>query len=755
MRHFVRLVTLVTVLHLAARAQVNVLTGGYDNNRSNANPGETILTPGNVVPGSFGKLGSFPVDGQVYTQPLYVSGVAIPGSGTHNILFVCTQHDTVYAYDADSAASPNILWTVNFGPSVPSTTFGDYGDIAPEIGILSTPVIDLQAGVIYVVSDTLQNGTPLFQLHALNIRSGQEMSNGPVTIAGQVAGSGAASNNGVIAFDPYWHIQRPALLLLNGYVYVTFGSHGDDGPWHGWIFTYTGSDLSKAPSVLNLTPNGTGGSIWQSGRGMAADSSNNIYAITGNGDYDGVTNFSETFLRLAGAKPAIADWYTPPNWQSLSDSDFDLSGGAALIPGTHLIVGGDKAGNLYLVNGDSMGGGTGGTAQTFRAVQHGGIFNMAIWNRPSGAYVYIPEMNSTFKCYQEAGGSFNQSPVSVSLTSGRHPYEGMAISANGTQDGTAILWATTGDNTQATLPGTLHAYDATNLANEVWNSDMTGGSDFLGTFAKYANPTVANGKVYVSTWANSVTVYGLLPANSGGQPQPAIGGVANSASYAVNAVSPGELVSIFGSNIGPANPAGIQFDFSGNLLTLIGSTQVLFDGIPAPMIYASANQVNAVVPFEISNPTTQVQVVFSGQASPLFPMKVAPATPGVFTSDGSGSGQAAALNQDYSVNSGANPAAQGSVVTIYAEGAGQMNPSLTDGSVVAAVNLPQPLLQVSVLVNGQPAQVLYAGGAPGFVAGVLQVNFQLPDGTPSGPAVPVTLQVGKAASKQSLTIAVQ
>lgn len=749
------LITVVIALPLALSGQVNILTANGSNDRANANLNEAKLTPGNVAPGSFGKLGSFPVDGQVYSQPLYMSGIAIPGKGTHNILFVCTQHDTVFAYDADSAAAPQLLWQVNLGTSVPSTTFGDFGDVAPEIGILSTPVIDASTGVIYVVADTLQNGAPVFQLHALDIHSGQEMLNGPVAVAGQVAGSGAASKDGVIAFDPFWHLQRPGLLLLNGHVYFTFGSHGDDGPWHGWIFTYNGSDLSKAPAVLNLTPNGSGGSIWQSGRGLAADSSGNIYGITGNGDYDGLTNFSESFLKLSGTTPAIIDWSTPANWQDLSSGDFDLSGGPALIPGTHMIVGGDKGGTLYLINGDSMGGGVNGVEQTLRAVQNGGIFNLAIWTRPDGAFVYVPELNSTFKCYQIAGGTINQTPVSVSTTGGTDPYEGMTISANGTQDGTAILWATTGDNTQVTLPGTLHAYDASNLANEVWNSGMTGGSDTLGTFAKFVSPTVANGNVYVPTWANAVVVYGLLPSNTGGGPMPAIGGVANSGSYSVNAVSPGELVTIFGTNIGPAIPAGSQVDFAGNVLTLIGGTQVLFDGIPAPMIYASQGQVNAVAPFEVTAPTTQVQVVYNGQTSAAFPMPVAAATPGVFTSDGTGAGQIAALNQDNGINTPANPAAQGTVMTMYAEGAGQLTPAPQDGSVITADNLPQPVLQVTVLVNGQPATVLYSGGAPGFVAGVLQVNFQLPVGIPSGSSVPIVLQVGRFATKQSLSIAVQ
>ncbi|HWC97384.1 MAG TPA: hypothetical protein VG456_11555 [Candidatus Sulfopaludibacter sp.] len=753
MRQLLRVISSVIVCGVALTAQ-NVVTGNYGNERTNANLSETILATGNVVPGSFGKLGSFPVDGQVYAQPLYLSGVAVSGHGSHNLLFVCTQHNSVYAYDADSAASPNLLWTVNLGPSVPSSTFGDYGSIAPEIGILSTPTLDAQQGVLYVVADTLQNGGPQFQLHALDIQTGQEMRNGPVTISGQVAGSGAGSANGVLAFDPFWHIQRPGLLLLNGMVTMTFGSHDDDGPWHGWVFTYDGSDLSKSPSVWNTTANGVGGAIWQSGRGLAADSSN-IYAITGNGDYDGAANFSETFVKLTGSAPALTDWYTPPNFKDLSDADFDLAAGAAIMPGTHTVIGGDKAGHLYLIDGANMGHGTSGSAQIIQAVPSGGIFNFAIWNRQDSAYVYVPELNSSFKAYQVAGGAFNPTPVSATTSGGTDPYEGLAISANGSTDGTGILWATTGDNTQPLLPGTLHAYDAGNLSNEIWNSDMSGGNDFLGTFAKFVSPTVVNGNVYVPTWSNAVVVYGLLPAGTGGQPQPAIGGVANSASFAVNAVSPGELVSIFGNNVGPAIPAGIQFDFSGSVVTLIGGTQVLFDGVAAPMIYASNGQVNAVVPFGLTGSTTQVQVVYNGLASPAFPMTVLPATPAAFTQDGSGAGQAAALNQDYSPNSSDNPAVQGSVVTIYAEGAGQMNPPGQDGSVVSASNLPQTVLPVTVTVGGLPATVIYAGGAPGFVEGLLQVNFQLPDGAPSGPVVPVVIQVGAIASKQSITISIQ
>src|SRR5579863_3735677 len=204
-----RIAALAACLVLPAAAQVNVLTGNYDISRSNANLQESTLTPVNVAPANFGKLGSFPVDGQIYAQPLYLSGVTIPGQGVHNVLYLATQHNSVFAYDADSAASPKLLWHVSLGPSVPNTVFDDFADIAPEIGILSTPTIDPQAGLLYVVSEILQGMKPAFQLHALDITTGKEMLNGPVAITAQVPGTGSGSNAGIIAFDPYWHLQRP------------------------------------------------------------------------------------------------------------------------------------------------------------------------------------------------------------------------------------------------------------------------------------------------------------------------------------------------------------------------------------------------------------------------------------------------------------------------------------------------------------------------------------------------------------------
>jgi hypothetical protein len=365
-RNFVRRVVflsklVIPIVGFAAliSAQVNVLTANYGVERTNAYLLETQLTPHNVTPNGLGALGALPVDGEVFAQPLYVAGVSI-GAVTRNILLIATEHNSVYAYDADQFSPPILLWQVNLGPSVPASAItsdiGPYNDISPEIGILGTGVVDPVQRVLYVVAETMQSGATLFQLHALDLATGQERMNGPVTISATVRVSGPSGATDVkLAFEPSQHIQRPGLLLLNGTVSAGFGSHGDAGVWHGWLIQYSASDLTQQVGAFVTTPAGNGGAIWQSGRGPAADDAGNIYFITGNGDYDGQQNFSESFVKLSGNTLAQSDWYTPAAWQFLSEADYDLSAGPAIIPGTHMLVGGDKSGNLYLVNGDSMG----------------------------------------------------------------------------------------------------------------------------------------------------------------------------------------------------------------------------------------------------------------------------------------------------------------------------------------------------------------------------------------------------------------
>ena len=502
-------ISLLVLCTLVSHAQVNILTANGDNNRDNANLQETQLSPAIVSSSTFGKLGVLPVDGQVYSQPLYVSGLAISGGGTRNVVFVTTMHNSVFAFDADAMSPISILWQVNLGTSVPVSVLygGGWSDIANEAGILSTGVIDLQRGVLYVVADVLENGAPVFYLHALDLATGAERLNGPVAMTASVSGSGAgALSDGTIPLDAMQHIQRPALLLANDSVYAAFGSHGDQDPYHGWMLSYDASDLSRQVGVYMTTPDGNAGAIWQSGRGPAADELGNIYAITGNGDYDGVRDFGESFVKVSAAGSDTLDSFAPSNWESMSDNDVDISAGPALVAGTHTVIGADKDGQLYVIDGDAMSQAGGATVI---AASAGSIFNFAVWSADGSASVYTQGEGEPVKCFQVIGNDVSPDPVSTAVNAIPYGRIGMTISANGLQAGSGILWETTGDYNYGT-PGTLHAYDASNLANELWNSDMNQARDQMPPITKFVPPTVANGKVYVPGSSNVVTVYGLF-----------------------------------------------------------------------------------------------------------------------------------------------------------------------------------------------------------------------------------------------------
>ena len=330
-----------TLVPFTLAGQVDVLTSNYNNERTSANLSETVLTAKNVNKREFGKLGAFPVDGQIYAQPLYVHRVDFPERGTRSAVFVATMHNSVYAFDADSPQSPAPLWTVNLGTPVPVSLLR-FRDIDDEVGILSTPVIDLASNTIYVVAETLDNELPVFHIHALDLSDGHEKSAGPIVIAPSVNGVGDGSQTGHIVMNPIRHLQRPGLLLLNGAVYVAFGSIRDHFPFHGWIAAYDAANLHRQVAIFNTTPDGGAGGIWQSGRGLAADADGNIYAATGNGDCDGQRNFGEAFIKLSPFL-SVVDWYAPPDWHEMSDVDSDLGSlGPVLVPGTHLLIGGDK-----------------------------------------------------------------------------------------------------------------------------------------------------------------------------------------------------------------------------------------------------------------------------------------------------------------------------------------------------------------------------------------------------------------------------
>jgi len=494
-----------------AWSQVSILTGQYDTTRASANLSETSLTTSNVNTTQFGLLFTRAVDDFMYAQPLYLPQVTIAG-GKHNVVYAATLNNSVYAFDADTAGLPAPLWQVNLGPVAPQKS----ADL-PRCGILSTPVIDPSSATMYVVALTKQSGTESFGLHALDITSGAEKFGGPVTVKASVKGTGAQSHGGVIRFNAAGLLQRPALLLFNGAVYMGFAKHRSnaDYPYHGWVLGYNAATLHQS-YVLNTTPNGSTGGVWMSGRGPVADTQGFTF-ITGDGDV-GNSDIGESFARI-GTNHSLLGLFTAPNWQTLNANDFDLgSGGPLLIPGTSLLVGGGKTGTLYLLSITSA-----GALQLMQTLQAtpgcssntssscAEIHSTAYWNR-TGAdpLFYLWASSDVLKAFSFIGGLLSASPVSQNSLTSSFPGGALAISANGSAAGTGILWAAMPTMSASTMavPGILHAYDASNVATELWNSTMNA-ADNLGDLAKFVVPVVDNGKVYMSTFSNQLAVYGL------------------------------------------------------------------------------------------------------------------------------------------------------------------------------------------------------------------------------------------------------
>ncbi len=757
--------------------QSNVVTADYDNYRTSWDQSETLLTPANVNVNSFGKLFSMPVDGMVYAQPLYVSSLSIPSAGTHNVLYAATMHNSVYAFDADNPGQ--MLWKMNLGPSVPSDAYTypsqgyTYTDIIPEIGILGTPAIDLASNTIFVVIDTVQNSQYSYVLHALDLGTGKEKSGSPVTIQGSVPGNGAASADGILTFDASMHLQRPGLLIANGQLYIAFGSHGDFGDYHGWIMNYNISTL-KQTWVFSTTPNGQGGAVWQSGRGIAIGDDGFLYAVTGNGDYDGITNWGESAIRLDPNTGKINDWFTPEEWVNLNDKDLDFgSAGPILVSGTPYIIAAGKEGYLYVMDNTQLGQLQSADAQLVSKIRFGknaapqsnieshvvqsfqptgtGTFNYAFWRTANSSYVFLRASYDVLKAFQmNSDGTFVTTPSSAGTTQHAKPFDGITVSSNGTDATTGVVWQTSTDASTQPSSGVLHAYQASNVSNELWNSGMIPLRDGYGGFVKFANPAVANGKVYVPTGTNEIVVYGALPVAA---PQ-TIASVINGASGATGPLAPGEIVEIFGNSVGPASPVAGAVSQSQILGNSLGGVQVLFNGVAAPILYAGPNQMSVVAPFEISGTkTVAIQIENGSSESPVFTNPVSTSAPALFTLDGSGAAQCSCLNQDSSVNGPSNPASPGEIVVLYGTGEGLTDPLPQDGA-VAASPYPLPNLPVKVTIGGEQAQVLFAGAAPGM-AGVLQVNAVVPADAAANLVSPVVLTVGGVSSPATVTLAVQ
>jgi Immunoglobulin I-set domain len=512
--------TVTLTVNAVQASTVNVLTYHNDLARTGQNLSEATLTTANVKSTSFGMVGTLSVDGGVDAEPLYVSNLTLAG-GVHNVVYVVTENDSVYAFDADTLAQ---LWHVSvLGANETASDNRGCGQVSPIIGITSTPVIDLSAGThgeIFVVAMSLDNNGNYHQrLHALDVTSGAETSGSPVTVQATFP-----TTNGTTTFDPKQYKDRAALLLLNGVIYTTWASHCDDGPYTGWVIGYNEKTLAQS-GVLDLTPNGSDGAIWMSGDGPAADSAGNIYLLDGNGTFDDTLNsngfpehgdYGNGFIKISTASNSlsVADYFTMFNTDSESDADQDLgSGGEILLPDLqdgqgntwHLAVGAGKDGHIYVANRDLMGKfNTNNDSAIYQEIDSNGLGG-GVWSVPAyfNNKVYYGAVSDHLRAFSIANAKLGTPASSMSATSFGYPGTTPSISANG--DGNGIVWAVENNG-----GGVLHAYDATNLGTELYNSNQAANNRDHFADNKFITPMIANGKVYVGT-PNGVAVFGLLP----------------------------------------------------------------------------------------------------------------------------------------------------------------------------------------------------------------------------------------------------
>jgi hypothetical protein len=504
-------------------APVDVTTYQYDNGRGGANQAETTLTPANVNSTTFGKLGFYSVDGLVDGQPLYLSQVAIPNKGTHNVLYVVTEGDSVYAFDADTGTT---LWQVSLlGAGETTSDTRSCSQVSPEIGITSTPVIDRSNGpngALYAVAMS-KNGSNYFQrVHALDLTTGAELFSGPVTVQATFPGKGDGSQNGTVTFDPAQYKERTGLLLSNGVLYTMWASHCDDRPYTGWILGYDALTLEQT-QVLNVTPNGNDGAIWMSGAAPAADLNGDIYFLDANGTFDTVLDgngfpasgdFGNGFLKLSTSPIlTVADYFNMKGTVDESNNDEDLGSGGAVVlldltdNGGHvhqLAVGAGKDSVIYVVDRNSMGKFSPTTDNIYQEIS--GALGGQVFSKPAvfNDTVYYGAVGDSIRAFPIANAKLATTASQTTSHTFTYPGTTPTISSNGSSS--AILWAVENTN-----PAVLHAYDATNLATELYNSNQAASSrDHFGNGNKFMVPIVVNGKVFVGT-PNGVAVFGLLP----------------------------------------------------------------------------------------------------------------------------------------------------------------------------------------------------------------------------------------------------
>ncbi len=623
-RSWVRVTAAVLLVSPSAlRAQSGVLTWHNDAARTGQNLLETILTPANVNSTSFGKLFTLSVNGKVDAQPLYVPSLAIPSQGTHNVLYVATEHDSVYAFDADTGTQ---LWKVSL-LAIGEQTSDDRGcgQVSPEIGITSTPAIDLTSGphgTIYTVAMSLDGSGNYHQrLHALDLTTGAEEFGGPKAVQATFPGTGAGSSGGISTFDPKQYKERAALLISNGIVYISFASHCDIAPYNAWVMGYNESSLAQV-SAIDLTPDGSDGSVWQAGAGPAADAGGNLYFLIANGTFDTTLtaagfpvrgDYGNAFMNLSTHSGlSVVDYFTMDNTVSESNGDVDLgSGGAILLPtltdsqGNQraLAVGAGKDGNGYVVDRNNMGKfHTASNAVFQQLALGGGVYSSPAWFNNT---LYYGAVSQPLRAFSFANGKFGASPSSHSPTSFGYPGATPSISANGSANG--IVWAA-----ENSSPAVLHAYEASNLGTELYNSNQAANSrDQFGAGNKYITPTVANGKVYVGT-TNGVGVFGLLPCT-----------------YSINMSSLSLSASAGGNEVNVTAPSGCSWSVANtsNFITVTGGASGTGNGVVSFTVPANlgTSRTGALVIAGHQFTVTQASnTATSGQAFyPLTPCRIA------------------------------------------------------------------------------------------------------------------------------------
>jgi Bacterial lectin/Chitobiase/beta-hexosaminidase C-terminal domain len=615
----------------SAQAQTSVVTQHNDIGRTGQNRNETILTPSNVNSTSFGKIFSYAIDGRAYAQPLYVPGLTM-GSGTaqagtrHNVVFIATEHDSVYAFDADNNGGANSapLWKITLldsahGAISGATTVpnGDVStsDIVPEIGITGTPVIDTNTNTMYVVGKTKENGNYVQRLHALDITTGNEKSGSPVTLAGQVPGNGNGSVGGVLNFDPKWEHNRPGLLLLNGNVYIGFAAHGDNGPWHGWILAYNAASLQQSGAFCS-TSNGSGSGIWMSGAGLAADTINSgrLFVATGNGafnannpPYNNSMSYGDDIVRLDvnNGSMNVGDHFTPFNQADLNGRDADVaSGGVLLLPDqtagghTRLMVQVGKEGRIYLIDRDNLGGYNSSSDNIVQEIPVNPSTSFSInglWSIPAywNGNLYFWGNGDNLTAFSFANGKIGGITSSSAENSG-FPGATPSVSSNGNSNG--IVWDVLSSAYNSSGPAVLLAHNATNVGSTLYSSNQNLSRDNPGQATKFVVPTVVNGKVYVGT-ANFLSVFGLLsPAQQTAAPVLNPGGQSFSGTVAVTLTDSTPGASIYYTTNG-STPTTASTKYGGPIA--VSGTQTI------NAIASAAGFVQSTVSSETYNLLTQ------------------------------------------------------------------------------------------------------------------------------------------------------